>query len=193
MGRTGLFTGLEVSREGKLFAMATSFVDHPYAAVRREHTLAVAYDRFTRAFESLLGVTRVETLGHVEAMSAAEARAKLASFVGPLDFSLFQKLDHGALLTTLTGRKTRATTYVFGNALIAVEMTKHAPAVGMYVPLRLFVHETGANETTVSYDVPSAMVAQFGSADANVVARSLDAKVERILAESSALAGRDTP
>jgi uncharacterized protein (DUF302 family) len=169
----------------------STFVDHPYAAVRREHTLAVSYEGFTRAFESLLGVMQVDALRNIAELSPDEARARLASFVGPLDFSLFQKLDHGMLITKLTGRRVRATTYVFGNALIAVEMTRHSPTVGLYVPLRLYVRETGPEETTASYDLPSGMVGQFGSPEANEVARTLDAKVERIIAEAATLARRN--
>jgi uncharacterized protein (DUF302 family) len=170
--------------------MSRSFVDHPYAAVRREHTLAVPYEGFTRAFESLLGVMQVDALRNIADLSPEEARTRLASFVGPLDFSLFQKLDHGALIRTLTGQHLRATTYVFGNALIAVEMTKHAPTIGLYVPLRLYVRETGPAETKASYDLPSGMVGQFESPEANEVARALDAKVERILAEAETLTRR---
>jgi uncharacterized protein (DUF302 family) len=170
--------------------MSTSFVDHPYAAVRREHTLAVPYEGFTRAFESLLGVMQVDALRDIAELSPEVARARLASFVGPLDFSLFQKLDHGALVTKLAGRPVRATTYVFGNALIAVEMTRHSPTVGLYVPLRLYVRESGPSETRASYDRPSGMVGQFDSPEASAVARSLDAKVERIIAESATLARR---
>jgi len=167
-----------------------TFLDQPYAAIRREHTLAVAYESFTRAFESLLGVMDVDALRTIGELSPGKAREKLASFVGPLDFSLFQKIDHGTLRTVLTGQKMRATTFVFGNALIAVEMTKHAPIVGLYVPPRMYVRENGPSETIATYDRPSATVAQFASAEATSVAKSLDEKIERIIAEASALALR---
>ncbi len=171
--------------------MTTSFIDHPYAAVRREHTLAVDYERFTAAFESLLGVMNLAALGDVAELPADEAHAKLAAFVGPLDFSLFQKIDHGGLLSAFARPRTRAMTYVFGNALIAVEMTKHAPVVGLYVPLRLYVREIGSGATQATYDLPSSMVAQFGSVEASAVAQALDAKVERIISEAAARAGLD--
>jgi hypothetical protein len=35
--------------------MSTLYVDHPYTATRREHTLHIGYDAFSRALESLLG------------------------------------------------------------------------------------------------------------------------------------------
>ena len=108
--------------------------------------------------------------------------------VGPLDFTLFQKLDHGGLLTALAGRPSRAMTYVFGNALIAVEMTRHDARAGLYVPLRLFVQEIGAQRVGVTYDLPSAAMAQFESPAIDEVARALDGKVERLLAETIARA-----
>jgi len=112
----------------------------------------------------------------------------LASYVGPLDFTLFQKLDHGAIVTALVGRPCRATTYVFGNALIAVEMTRHVARAGLYVPLRLFVEAIDEDRVRVTYDLPSSLMADFGSADVNDIARGLDEKVTRILDESSKVA-----
>jgi uncharacterized protein (DUF302 family) len=95
---------------------------------------------------------------------------------------LFQKLDHGGILTAVASRPTRAMTYVFGNALIAVEMTKHDPRTGLYMPLRLFVQEVAPQRVLVTYDRPSAAMAQFSSPAIDEVARGLDHKVERLLA-----------
>lgn len=166
--------------------MVVPTIDHPYKAVRREQTLDISFDAFVRAFESLLGSMDVAALG--EASPPDRYREKLASFVGPSELALFQKLDHGGPLTALAGRPTRATTYVFGNALIAVEMTKHVPFVGLYVPLRLYVCALGSTNIVVTYDVPSATIAQFDDPEANRVARSLDAKVEKLIADAVDLA-----
>ena len=78
----------------------------------------------------------------------------------------------------------RATTYVFGNALIAAEMTRHDVRAGLYVPLRLLVRENSADEVLVTYDQPSATLAQFHRAEIDAVARSLDDKVQRLIAET---------
>jgi uncharacterized protein (DUF302 family) len=142
--------------------MSASYVDHRYTATRREHALHLGYDAFSRALESLLGTMDVAFLREMASRSPEAAREKLASFAGTSGFALFQRLDHGTLLTTLSGRVTRATTYVVGNALIAIEMTRHAPRVGLYVPPRLFVHEIEAGRVAVTYDVPSQTLAQFG-------------------------------
>jgi uncharacterized protein (DUF302 family) len=142
------------------------------------------YANFTRAFESLLGRMPVDALSGLPALSAQAAREKLASFVGPLEFTLFQKLDHGAIVTALVGRACEATTYVFGNALIAVEMTRHVARAGLYVPLRLFVEAIDGDRVRITYDLPSSLMAAFGSAEVNEVARGLDEKVKRILDET---------
>jgi len=170
--------------------MSTSHLDHPYAAIRREHTLDIDYDAFTHHLESLLGTMDVAFLQQMASHSPESARETLASQEGTSGFVLFQRLDHGMLLTVLGGPPTRATTYVFGNALIAVEMTKHAPRVGLYVPLRMFVYELAPGRVAVTYDVPSNALAQYGSAEVDSVARGLDAKVERLVAEAARLAPR---
>jgi hypothetical protein len=108
--------------------------EHTHQVTQIEVVLEASYTNFTHAFESLLGRMPVEALSGLPALSARAAREQLASYVGPLDFTLFQKLDHGAIVTALVGRPCRATTYVFGNALIAVEMTRHVARAGL-IPL----------------------------------------------------------
>jgi hypothetical protein len=143
-----------------------------YEAIQVAWDLDVSYADFTRTFESLLGRMDVAALSDLSQLPSELARTRLASFVGPLDFA------------SLYGRQARAMTYVFGNALIAVEMTKHVPRAGLYLPLRLFVEEVGEAEVRVTYDLPSSLIATFGSAEANAVARGLDQKVERLLRET---------
>ena len=109
------------------------------------------------------------------------ARQKLASVVGPLDFVLFQKLDHGLIVRTLHQRDARAITYVFGNALIAVEMTRHVMRAGLHVPLRLMVEQVEQGRVRITYDLPSSLSAPFESRAANVIACDLNVKVERLL------------
>ncbi len=153
--------------------------EHVHLVTQIEVVMEASYMNFTHAFESLLGRMPVEALSGLPSLSAQAAREQLASYVGPLDFTLFQKLDHGAIVTALVGRPCRATTYVFGNALIAVEMTRHVARAGLYVPLRLFVEAIDEDRVRITY---------VGSADVNDVARGLDEKVTRILDESSKVA-----
>lgn len=155
-----------------------------------ETIVARSYVSLTRAFESLLGRMQVDTRGDVLLQTPQAARERLESFVGPLDFTLFQKLDHGAVVATLTGRPCEATTYVFVNALIAVETTRHVPRAGLCFPLRLFVEAIGAERVRITYDLPLSLMAPFGSNEVNAVALGLDGKVERLLDETLKAAAR---
>jgi uncharacterized protein (DUF302 family) len=59
---------------------------------------------------------------------------------------------------------------------------------GLYVPLRLFVEAIDDGRVRITYDLPSSLMADLGSADVNGVARGLDEKVTRILDETSKVA-----
>jgi uncharacterized protein (DUF302 family) len=170
--------------------MTRRCVDHPYRTVRRELRFAVPFADFTRALESLLGTIEPAVLAEIARYSPERAREELASMVGLSGFALFQKVEHGTLLKSLVGRGVHATTYVFGNALIAIEMTKHEPKVGLYVPLRLHVSKSDPGEVTVTYDIPSATLAQFHSPSVDAVASSLDTKVDKLVDVAAALASK---
>ena len=69
-------------------------------------------------------------------------------------------------------------------------MTRHVPRAGLYVPLRLFVEAIDADRVRITYNLPSSLMAAFGSAEANDVARGLDEKVKRLLDEAWKVADR---
>jgi len=165
--------------------MATHTERHAHQVTQIEVVLEVSHAAFTRAFESLVPQMSVELFGELPSLSPQVARERLASGVGPLGFVLFQKLDHGVIVTALAGNRCEATTYVFGNALIAVEMTRHVARAGLYVPLRLFVEAVAAERVRVTYDLPSSLMAPFGSAEVDKVALGLDEKLERLLEETA--------
>lgn len=165
-------------------------IDHPYEAVRRELRFAVGFADFTRALESLLGRIDPAGLVGITRDTPDRARERFGRMAGVSGFGLIQKIDHGAVSRSLAARNIHGMTYVFGNALIASEMTRHDPRVGLYDPLRLYVCETKAHGVLVTYDVPSATLAQFESSAINGVAASLDAKVEKLIAVAAALADK---
>ncbi len=170
-----------------------SRTERTHQVTQIELTLQTSHADFTRAFESLLGRMRMEALVDLPFLSTHEAHERLASSVGPLDFTLFQKIDHGAVVSALTERPCDATTYVFGNALIAVEMTKHVARAGLYVPLRLFVEGITGERVGITYDLPSSLMAPFGSRDVDGVAHRLDEKVEHLLDETFKAVERGQP
>jgi len=42
--------------------------------------------------------------------------------------------------------------YVIGIPLIAKQMLEHVPEVGLYVPVRIYVHEAERGTTRIDYD-----------------------------------------
>jgi hypothetical protein len=93
----------------------------PTLAEQNKRLVLSAFDTLfnRRDYDAVRGSARplhwrmpVEALSAVHSLSAEAARERLASYVGPLDFALFQKLDHGAIVTALVGRPCKATTYV---------------------------------------------------------------------------------
>jgi uncharacterized protein (DUF302 family) len=173
--------------------MTTKSTERKYTITRCELELRVSYGRFTRAFESLLGIMDVDYAHDLVDVSPSAVHAKLASYAGPSGFVLFQKFDHGAVLSLLTERQTNVMTYVFGNALIASQMTVHEPRVGLYVPLRLLVSGVAPERIVVTYDLPSATLGQFGSPEVSAVALELDRKVAQLVADAARSAEEPAP
>lgn len=173
--------------------MTTKSIERKYTSTRCELELRVSYGRFTRAFESLLGIMDLDYAHHLVGTSPTAVHAKLASYTGPSGFVLFQKFDHGALLSLLTERQTNAMTYVFGNTLIASQMTVHEPRAGLYVPLRLLVSGVAPERIVVTYDLPSGTLGQFDSPEVSAVAVELDRKVAQLVADAGASAAEPAP
>jgi uncharacterized protein (DUF302 family) len=96
---------------------------------------------------------------------------------------LFAAVDHGSLLAVL-GEGRKAVQYVLGNPLIAVQMTRHDLAAGLYAPLRLLVYEGREGKTFLEYDKPSSLFGQFHDDRIDAVAAILDRKVEELVAEA---------
>ena len=168
--------------------MNRTSVDHVYRSIRRELRFAVSYVDFTRALETLLGRANPVLLSEIASEPLERARERLANLAGPTGFALFQKIDHGAVLKALTGRSMQSATYAIGNMLIATDVMKREPLVGLYFPLRLLVCESETDDVVVTYDVPSATLAQFASQDVDAATPAVDTRLEKLLDVAAALA-----
>ena len=80
--------------------------------------------------------------------------------------------------------KTKAIQYVLGNPLIAIQMTQHNLAAGLYAPLRVLVYEDNRGRTCLEYDKPSSLFGQFNDDRITTVASLLDRKLEDLIAEA---------
>jgi uncharacterized protein (DUF302 family) len=165
-------------------------VEHPYTAIRREACFAVPFADFTRAFESLLGRMDPETLPELVRDAPDRARAKLVAVLGLSGFALFQKVEHGVILRALAGRSSAATMYVLGNALLAYEMARHEPDAALYVSPRVLVVELDRSSVRITYDLPSAALAQFESDAVDAAAATVDLRLAKLVDVAAALAIR---
>ncbi len=141
------------------------------------------FSEVTRDFERQLGKfdpTVFQAL-RSDAERADDARARIEAMAGSSGFMLFGTMDHGALLSVF-GVKKKAIQYVLGNPLIAIQMTQHNLAAGLYAPLRLLVYEDNRGRTCLEYDKPSSLFGQFNDDRITTVASLLDRKLEDLIA-----------
>jgi uncharacterized protein (DUF302 family) len=138
----------------------------------------------TAAFESRLGKFDPEVSQRLREGEAEEARKRIESMAGPSGFMLFQRGDHGALLT-LVGQRGKAVQYVIGNPLFAVEMTRYDLGAGLYAPLRVLVYEAGDGTTRIEYDRPSSLFGQFADERIDRMAAALDQKLADLAATAT--------
>ena len=116
-----------------------------------------------------------------DAERADDARARIEAMAGSSGFMLFGTMDHGALLS-IFGVKKKAIQYIVGNPLIAIQMTQHNLAAGLYAPLRVLVYEDDRGRTCLEYDEPSSLFGQFNDDRITTVASLLDRKLEDLIA-----------
>src|SRR5580700_7112417 len=93
---------------------------------------------------------------------------------------IFLKRDHGALLQVI-GQPRMALQYEIGNPHTASKMTRRRLAAGLYAPLRVFLYEDEKGGSVFEYDEPSSLFGQYGDEQVLLVARGLDAALERAL------------
>ena len=143
------------------------------------------FGEVTKDFERQLGKfdpTVFQAL-RPDAERADDARARIEAMAGSSGFMLFGTMDHGALLS-IFGVKKKAIQYVVGNPLIAIQMTQHNLAAGLYAPLRVLVYEDDRGRTCLEYDEPSSLFGQFNDDRITTVASLLDRKLEDLIAEA---------
>jgi uncharacterized protein (DUF302 family) len=140
------------------------------------------FEEVAKSFERQLGRFDPDVYKSLAASGdAEEARAKIEAMVGSSGFMLFGTNDHGALLR-LAGQKRKATQYVVGNPLLALQMTRHDIRASLYAPLRVLLYENEEGKTCIEYDRPSSLFGQFGDDRITPTAAMLDKRLEALAA-----------
>jgi len=102
---------------------------------------------------------------------------------GP-ELSIFLSRDHGALLQ-IAGRPQKALQYDIGNPITASLMTRHQLAAALYAPVRVVLYEDDNGHGVFEYDRPASTFGQLDDQQVSIVARGLDAALERVLVDAA--------
>jgi uncharacterized protein (DUF302 family) len=114
------------------------------------------------------------------------ARAQLEQLASPSGLTIMQSLNHGLTLA-MVGPRRNAVQYGIGNILIAVEMTKHNIAAGLYAPIRVILYEGPRGNAVFEYDKPSTTFSVIDNAAVTKIAKELDGQLRKVLLEASVL------
>ena len=158
--------------------MKTSTLIVNHVSVESEKVFA----EITKSFEQQLGKfdpSIFESLS-ISPQNAEDSRSKIEKMAGKSGFMLFGTINHGILLS-IFGKDRKAVQYVIGNPLIAIQMTQHNLASGLYAPLRVLIYEDDQGKTHLEYDKPSSLFGQFGDDKIDSVANMLDHKLEDLV------------
>jgi hypothetical protein len=114
-----------------------------------------------------------------------EMEKAIKPLLGKYELMEFAFFDIGIVLAKALGPGApKSLRLVMGNALIMQAMARHVPDAGSYAPVTLLIDER-MDGVHLSYDTMASLLAPYGNAEALRVARDLDAKVEKLLAEAA--------
>ena len=99
------------------------------------------------------------------------------SLVAKNGMMVMAEVDQGRMLS-MTGLSLKATLFLVGNPTIGKQLFEQNHAVGLYIPLRLFVFADDHGKTHVAYDKPAALLSQFQSEKLSMIGQMLDQKLE---------------
>ena len=162
-------------------------------------TIEVQVQRFTiissQPFESILQKLEAQ-IGHpdmrafTKAVAAAENYGELEEIVqqaiGPSGLMEFIRFNLGEIMRKERGPDSpRILRLVVGNPLIMKQMAIHVHDVASYAPVNILIDER-PDGVHLSYDRMASLLAPYGSAEAQQVARNLDEKIEGLLQAAAA-------
>jgi len=109
--------------------------------------------------------------------SFEDVSSAVKSLVAKNGMMVMAEVNQGKMLS-MTGLSLKATLFIVGNPTVGKQLFEQDHAVGLYVPLRVFVYADASGKTFVSYDRPSAVLAQFQNEKIGMVAQMLDQKLD---------------
>lgn len=157
-----------------------------FAGVRVDRKVPANIDVVVAGFRTQMGQLTVAAVIEMarRADSVEEFEAEARKFIPESGFVIFDEIDHGAWLQRY-GLGLKSLRWLFGNPLIAVTMIREDATAGLFVPLELlFTENQNGDECTITYVVPSSLIAIGDNAALLAAARRLDDKVEALMASA---------
>ena len=113
----------------------------------------------------------------VESSKSFDDVAKaIKSLVSKNGMMVMAEVDQGKMLS-MTGLRLKAKLFLVGNPNVGKQLFEQNHAVGLYVPLRVFVYSDANGKTFVEYDKPSSLLSQFQNEKIGMVGQMLDEKI----------------
>lgn len=88
-------------------------------------------------------------------------------------------LDQGHVLS-MTGLQLQGESFFVGNPTMGKKLFTADHAVGLFVPVRIFVYKATNGHTYVSYEKPSAELGQLNNGKVSMMSKMLDKKLHMI-------------
>jgi uncharacterized protein (DUF302 family) len=150
-------------------------------------TSSKPFERVVAAVDAAVGHPNMREFSAqiATAKTASDLEAVVQRALGKSGFMEFARFDLGVVLQKELGELASESLHlVIGNPLIMKEMVKHVPDAGSYAPVTLLIDER-PDGVHLSYNTMVSLLTPYGNADALKVARDLDSKVARLLAEAA--------
>ncbi len=107
--------------------------------------------------------------------SWSQVETEIGQLIGPSGFVALSRLDQGALLS-LHGKPVEATQYLVGNPLIARQIIDLNATAALHAPFPVAIYRDDQG-VHVAYAQPSSSFGSLGSADIDLIAKELDARI----------------
>jgi uncharacterized protein (DUF302 family) len=160
--------------------------DRTFTGVRVVRNVSANMDDVVAKFRERMGQLTIAAVIDMaqKAGSVEEFESEARKFIPESGFVIFEEIDHGAWLQRYgLGRKNLR--WLFGNPVIAVTMIRHDATAGLFVPVELlFTEDAGSEGCTITYVVPSSLIAIDDNPPLLTAARRLDDKLEALMASA---------
>lgn len=105
--------------------------------------------------------------------------SQVQSAISQNGLMVMSNLNQGKILS-MTGLHLKAESFFVGNPNMGKKLFTADSAVGLFVPVRIFVYEDPDGHVYVSYEKPSAMLGQLNNSKVTMAAQMLDQKIQGI-------------